>query len=98
MNEESETDLSEWEQVATKKMLSYSFGRTIASWMGSALAIFVFYYYEVEVGLPVVYLGFAFIIFAIWNMVNDPLLGYLTDNSFNSKRTVDSSYSWRSRI
>jgi len=32
MGEESKTDLSEWEQVPTKKMLSYSLGRSIAGW------------------------------------------------------------------
>ncbi len=94
MGEESETDLSEWEQVATKKMLSYSCGRSIAGWMGTALAIFVFYYYEVEVGLPVVYLGFAFIIFALWNMVNDPLLGYLTDRPFRWTRKYGMRFPW----
>ncbi|MHA1468479.1 MAG: hypothetical protein ACTSP6_10455, partial [Promethearchaeota archaeon] len=70
MGEESDIDLSEWEQVPTKRMISYALGISISSWMSAALAIFVFYYYEVEVGLPVVYLGFAFIIFALWNMVN----------------------------
>ncbi len=94
MSEESETDLSEWEQVPLKKMLSYSLGITISGWMGGALAIFVFYYYEVEVGLPVVYLGFAFIIFAIWNMINDPLLGYLTDRPFRWTRKYGMRFPW----
>ncbi len=35
-----------------------------------------------EVGLPVLLVGLAFVIYAIWNMFNDPLLGYLTDRSF----------------
>ncbi len=49
MSEESETDLSSWEQAPTKKMISYSFGILISSWIGGAFAVFVFYYYEVEI-------------------------------------------------
>jgi len=94
MGEEFDIDLSEWEQVPTKKMLSFALGRTIANWMGAALAIFVFYYYEVEVGLPVVYLGIAFLIFALWNMVNDPLLGYLTDRPFRWTKKYGMRFPW----
>ncbi|TFG28436.1 MAG: MFS transporter [Promethearchaeota archaeon] len=94
MSEEPEIEVSEWKQVSTKKMLSYSLGVSISGWMGTAFAIFVFYYYEVEVGLPVVYLGIAFIIFAIWNMVNDPLLGYLTDKPFRWTKRYGMRFPW----
>ncbi len=82
MNEESEMDLSEWELASTEKMISYSFGFLLVYFMASQFNTYVFYYYEVEIGIPVVMLGFAFIIFAVWNMINDPLLGYLTDRPF----------------
>ncbi|MFX1446092.1 MAG: MFS transporter, partial [Promethearchaeota archaeon] len=82
MSQESETDLSEWEMASTKKMLSYSFGFLLVYFMASQFNTYVFYYYEVEIGIPLVMLGFAFIIFAVWNMINDPLLGYLTDRPF----------------
>jgi len=79
MSEELEINLSEWELVSTKKMLSYSLGYVISGSFGTGI---LFYYFEVEIGLPVALLGIAFIIFAIWNMVNDPLAGYLTDRRF----------------
>jgi len=41
--------------------------------------ILVFYYYEVELGLATALVGLSFVIFAIWNMVNDPLVGFITD-------------------
>lgn len=82
MSEESEFDTTEWEQASTKKMLSYSFGYLLVFFMGGVFSSLVFYYYEVEIGLPVVFLGIAFVIFAVWNMLNDPLLGYLTDRPF----------------
>ena len=72
-----EEDLSSWEIASTGKMVAYGIGYVVVNYL-LTLGI-LFYYYEVEVGLPVAYLILAFIIFAIWNMINDPLLGYLTD-------------------
>jgi GPH family glycoside/pentoside/hexuronide:cation symporter len=72
-------DLSQWEIASTGKMVAYGFGYVIINYfLGYGLAN-LFYFYEVEIGLDVLYLTIAFIIFALWNMVNDPLLGYLTD-------------------
>ena len=82
MSEESEFDLSEWEQVSLRKTIHYSFGYLLVFFMLGFFNTYVFYYYEVELGLPIVLLGLAFVIFAIWNMINDPLLGYLTDRPF----------------
>ena len=55
-------DLSEWEQASTKKMIYYSFGFLLVYFMGGQFNAYVFYYYEVEVGLPVALLGLAFVI------------------------------------
>lgn len=93
MSEENEIDLSRWEQVSTKKMLSYSLGFLISGSVGSASAI-VFYYFEVEIGLPVALLGIALIIFAIWNMINDPLVGYLTDRPFKWTKKWGMRFPW----
>ena len=82
MSEEEVIDPSEWEQASTKKMIQYSFGFLLVFLMGRQFNSYVFYYYEVELGLPVALLGLAFVIFAIWNMINDPLIGYLTDRPF----------------
>ena len=72
-------DLSEWEIASTGKMFSYAFGYLIINFLLMRGFSLVFYYYEVEIGIGVVLLGLAYVIFAIWNMINDPLLGYLTD-------------------
>jgi len=93
MSEESENDLSEWELVSTKKMMSYSLGFLISGSVGAGSAI-VFYFFEVEVGLPVALLGLALIIFALWNMINDPLAGYLTDRPFRWTRKYGMRFPW----
>ena len=82
MSEESEIDSSEWEQISLRKTIHYSFGYLLVFFMLGFFNTYVFYYYEVEIGLPVALLGLAFVIFAIWNMINDPLIGYLTDRPF----------------
>lgn len=70
---------SNWEIASTKKMISYSFGFVIINYLASAFTVSVFYFYEVEIGLPIDLVGISFVIYAIWSMINYPLLGYLTD-------------------
>jgi GPH family glycoside/pentoside/hexuronide:cation symporter len=74
-----EEDLSEWQVASTGKMVAYGFGYTVVNYLlGSGLARLL-YFYEVEMLLPAMLVMTAYIIFAVWNMVNDPILGYLTD-------------------
>ena len=75
----TEEELSEWKIAPTRKMISYGCGYLVVNYLLGAYTRLVFYYYEVEVGLPVLYIGIAFVIYAVWNMFNDPLLGYFTD-------------------
>ena len=77
-----EEDFSEWEIASDKKMLSYGVGYVIINYFLYGGFALVFYFYEVEIGLAVTMLMAAYIIFALWNMVNDPLLGYLTEKPF----------------
>ena len=54
MNAASEIEaLSEWEIASMKKMVSYSFGFILTTYLISAFMIAVFYFYEVEIGLPI---------------------------------------------
>ena len=74
-----EEDVSEWEIQKSSKMYSYGFGYVVINYFLYYGLANIFYFYEVEIGLPILLIGLAFIIFALWNMVNDPLLGYLTE-------------------
>ena len=65
-----------------KSMVSYGFGCYISEFFGMAFGAYVFFYYENVIGLNVIYTGIGYIIFAIWNAVNDPLIGFLTDRPF----------------
>jgi len=72
---------TEWEdeKVSVGKRTSYSMIWLYDYIVIAGSGIMLFYYYEVELGLSVALIGLAFIIFALWNMVNDPLIGFLTD-------------------
>jgi Na+/melibiose symporter-like transporter len=59
--------------------MSYSMGFFLNSFFMTSYNVLVFYYYEVEIGLATALVGLSFAIFAVWNMINDPLTGYLTD-------------------
>jgi len=72
-------DLSEWEVASTRKMASYGFGYIIVNYLLLyGLASMDFFYRRV-IGLSGELILISMIIFAVWNMINDPLLGYLTD-------------------
>ena len=94
MSIENETDMLEGDIASTGKMISWSFGDIPGYYLEAAFAVFVFFFYEVEVGLPVIYVGLGLIIFAIWNMINDPLLGYLTDRPFKWTKKAGMRFPW----
>ncbi len=73
-----EEDLTSWDTASTKKMYSYGVGYVIINYFLYGGFALVFYFYEVELGLSAIYIMVAFVIFAIWNMINEPLLGFLT--------------------
>lgn len=81
------TDPKNWEIASTKKMMSYSFGFILLLYLLLAYNSFIFYFYEVEVGLKVELVSAAVILYTLWILAIGPILGYLTDRSFKwSKR------------
>jgi len=62
--------------------VSYGLGGLGREFLKMAFDTYVFFYYETEVGLNVWYIGIALIIFAVYNAINDPLIGYLTNREF----------------
>lgn len=60
-------------------MASYGSRELFGQWISAAFGFTVFFYYEVVVGLDVMLAASAFIIYQIWNSINDPLTGYLME-------------------
>ena len=61
----------------------WSFGMgSFAQWfINSAFNVWVFAFYFIAVGLPISYILAAYVIWTIWNALNDPLLGYISDRT-----------------
>lgn len=60
-------------------MASYGFGKFLTEFVEMAFTAWLFYYYTRTIGVDVLIIGLATVIYAIWNAVNDPLVGYLTN-------------------
>ena len=52
------------------------------TWLISTIfQVLVFTFYFSAVGLPVSYIMIAFIIYSLWNSINDPMIGFLSDRT-----------------
>ena len=75
-------------------MVSYGFGSMSREFIAMAFNTFVFFYYESELGLNVWLIALGFIIFAIYNAINDPLIGYLTNRPFKFTKKWGRRFPW----
>lgn len=78
MSEEKSTAV-QTDKVGIGKTASFGFGPFLYAFVDSTFSTLIFFYYEVELGLATALVGLSFGIYALWNMINDPLIGYLTD-------------------
>ena len=79
MNEKEFEEFEEFENQSMLTILSYSFiilGTSSAFYMIQAYA---FFFYETEVKLPVFFVTLALVIYGLWDAINDPILGYISD-------------------
>ncbi|MHA1275496.1 MAG: MFS transporter [Promethearchaeota archaeon] len=60
-------------------IISYCMADLLIQTYGMAFGAFFFLFWETEVGLNVWIITIAYTIYAIWNAINDPLIGYFVD-------------------
>ncbi|MFX0011557.1 MAG: MFS transporter [Candidatus Hermodarchaeota archaeon] len=77
-----------------KSMVSFGFGKFINEFYVMAFGALVFFFYERALHLNPVLTMAGYIIFALWNAVNDPLIGYLTDRPFKFTRKWGRRFPW----
>jgi len=75
-------------------MASYGFGKYLVEFLNMAFGTYAYFFYESEIGLESWIVGFGFIIFALWNMFNDPLIGYLTNRPFKFTKKWGRRFPW----
>jgi len=74
------------EEVPTSSKLAFggiSFTTNIFS--GLVIATSFTYFYNVKLGLDEFWTGLAWLIFIAWNMINDPLIGFIEDRTKSEK-------------
>jgi GPH family glycoside/pentoside/hexuronide:cation symporter len=79
---------------SSKSIYSYGLGEFIMQTFSLAFGAYVFYFYEVEIGLDSWLVAFGFILYAIWNAVNDPLVGYICDRPFSFTKKWGRRFPW----
>jgi len=82
------------DKVSKGKILSYGMAPFISNMTVASYNMLVFYYYEVELGLSIALVGLSYVIYAIWNMLNDPLIGFLTDKPMRWSRKYGLRTPW----
>ncbi|HEY9595583.1 MAG TPA: MFS transporter [Spirochaetia bacterium] len=63
------------------KSLLYSSGNLAASLSGSVFSTYVIFYYVDVLKMPPHLIGLAMALYGVWNAINDPLLGQLSDRT-----------------
>jgi GPH family glycoside/pentoside/hexuronide:cation symporter len=69
------------EEYIYKKRIMASYGsRELASqWIFAAFGFSVFFFYESVIQLPTLLAALAYVVYSIWNAVNDPLIGWIME-------------------
>jgi glycoside/pentoside/hexuronide:cation symporter, GPH family len=71
--------------VSSKRRLAFAMGEIGDNVAAQTFSFLLFTFYYTVVKLPVTMISIAFIIWSIWNAINDPLIGFLSDRT-KSKR------------
>ncbi|MBA7514440.1 Melibiose carrier protein [subsurface metagenome] len=76
-----ELKVSKTKKNANSKIVMASYGsrELIGQWISASFGFTVFFFYENVIGLPTLMAMWAFVIYSIWNAINDPLVGWLME-------------------
>ncbi len=66
-------------RFSSKTHASYALGSFFDDFLSTAFSVRVYAFFHEVVLLPEIFLGIAYLLYGIWNMFNDPLVGYISD-------------------
>ena len=81
-------------EYSTRTHTSYAIGSFFDDFIITCLGIMVFKFYETEVFLPIIFITIAITIYGLWNMINDPIAGHISDKSFEFMRKRGKRFTW----
>ncbi len=79
---------------SSANMASYGFAKFLSEFIEMAFTSWAFYFYERTIGLASIWVGIGYIIFGLWNAVNDPVMGILTNRPFKFTRKLGRRFPW----
>ncbi|TFG04461.1 MAG: MFS transporter [Promethearchaeota archaeon] len=82
------------EKIPLLVFFSFAFGDLFIELFVAAFGVRVFDFFENEVGLATGLIALAFILYAVWNMINDPLIGYIADKPRSFWRRYGKRFLW----
>ncbi|MFW9897638.1 MAG: MFS transporter [Candidatus Thorarchaeota archaeon] len=83
MNSKDETLFEEY--IPRKSKLAYGALNGANGVLSGIAFSAITFYYNVKLGLSAPLIGIAWLLFAIWNTINDPLFGYIQDRTKSEK-------------
>lgn len=81
-------------RIGSGIMASYGMGKFLAEFLTGAFGAIVFKFYETEIGLSAGYAAIATILYSLWNAVNDPLIGYITNRKAPLSKILGRRFPW----
>jgi GPH family glycoside/pentoside/hexuronide:cation symporter len=77
----SNNDILKIEILPSKTKFAYGFGEFVHIILSNVAFAAITFYYNVKLGLDEQLIGLAWLIFAFWNAINDPLFGFIQDRT-----------------
>lgn len=74
--------MSEESKHSRSVYISYGIGGFVDNFFIAAFTVRIIDFYENELLLSIFWIGFAFLLYGFWNMINDPLIGWFADKNF----------------
>ena len=90
----SNSDSSEKYSHSSKIHWSYSLGSFFDDFGSTALGMWVFKFYETEILLNIFYIVLAVVLYGIWNAINDPIAGYISEKPFKFTKRRGKRFTW----
>jgi len=72
---------NESRNISLKKKIVFAIGEVGDNTAMQTFTFLIFTFYFAIVGVPVLLIGGGFILWSLWNAINDPLIGYLSDRT-----------------
>lgn len=94
MSDINDSDIGAEILHSKKIMSSYGTGSLVTHLVDGVINFILFFYYEAEVGLNSWLVALGLVIYALWDAVNDPLVGYITDRPFKFTRKWGRRFPW----